>query len=311
MAKYRNKLPQLSNKIFLTDGGIETTLIFQEGLELPDFAAFYLLKSVEGTEALRRYFRTHATIAWNYETGFILESSTWRANPDWGKKLGYSESDLAESNRRSIELLSEVRNEFENGKTQMVISGCIGPRGDGYIPTQAMSADQAKEYHSTQIKTFSETEADMVTAITMNYVEEAIGIVQAAKAFGMPVAISFTVETDGNLPTGQTLKDAIESVDKATGNYPAYYMINCAHPTHFESVLNSESWTERIRGIRANASTKSHEELDESVELDEGNPSELGLQYKQLSGKLKNLNVLGGCCGTDQRHIEEICRAIL
>ena len=206
MAKYRNKLPQLSNKIFLTDGGIETTLIFQEGLELPDFAAFYLLKSVEGTEALRRYFRNYATIARNYETGFILESSTWRANPDWGKKLGYSESDLAESNRRSIELLSEVRNEFENGKTQMVISGCIGPRGDGYIPTQAMSADEAKEYHSTQIKTFSETEADMVTAITMNYVEEAIGIAQAAKAFGMPVAISFTVETDGKLPTGQTSK---------------------------------------------------------------------------------------------------------
>ena len=174
-----------------------------------------------------------------------------------------------------------------------------------------MSAEEAEEYHSTQIKTFSETEADMVTAITMNYVEEAIGIAQAAKAFGMPVAISFTVETDGKLPTGQTLKDAIESVDEATGNYPAYFMINCAHPTHFESVLNSESWTKRIRGIRANSSTKSHEELDESVELDEGNPSELGLQYQQLSGKLKNLNVLGGCCGTDHRHIEEICKTFL
>lgn len=312
MAKYRNKLPQLSDKIFLTDGGIETTLIFQDGLELPDFAAFYLLKSIEGTEALRRYFRNYATIARNYETGFILESPTWRASPDWGKKLGYSESGLAECNHQSIELLSEIRNEFENEKTPVVISGCIGPRGDGYIPGNAMTAEEAEKYHSFQIKTFSETEADMVSAITMNYVEEAIGIAQSAKAFGMPTVIAFTVETDGKLPTGQTLKDAIEILDDATGNYPAYFMINCAHPTHFESILEAESeWTKRIRGIRANSSAKSHEELNESEELDEGNPSELGLQYQQLSSKLKNLNVLGGCCGTDHRHIEEICKAFL
>ncbi len=312
MAKYRNKLPQLSDKIFLSDGGIETTLIFHEGLELPDFAAFDLLKSVEGTEVLRGYFRKYAAIARNYETGFILESSTWRASADWGEKLGYSESDLAESNRQSIKLLSEIRSEFENEKTKVVISGCIGPRGDGYIPTTAMSAAEAREYHSAQIKTFSETEADMVTAITMNYVEEAIGIAQAAREFGMPVAIAFTVETDGKLPTGQTLSDAIESADDATGNYPAYFMINCAHPTHFESVLEAGSdWTKRIRGIRANSSAKSHEELNECEILDEGNPAELGRQYQQLSAKLKNLNVLGGCCGTDHRHIEEICKAFL
>lgn len=310
MAKYRNELPQLSDGIFLTDGGIETTLIFHENLELPDFAAFHLLRDKEGYEALRNYFRTYAALAVNYEVGFILESPTWRANPDWGAKLGYSESALTAINRKSIALLREIRDEFENEKTAMVISGCVGPRGDGYSPTNLMSADEAQHYHQMQIGIFSETDADMVTAITMNYVAEAIGIARAAKSVGMPVVISFTVETDGKLPAGQTLKDAIESVDKATSHAPAYYMINCAHPTHFEDVLSAgEPWLERIRGIRANASTKSHAELNDSEELDEGNPVELGRQHRELLSKLKSLNVLGGCCGTDHRHVEEICKA--
>jgi S-methylmethionine-dependent homocysteine/selenocysteine methylase len=312
MAKYRNELPQLSNKIFLTDGGIETTLIFHENLELPDFAAFHLLKNVEGYEALRKYFRTYGSLAQKYRVGFILESPTWRANPDWGAKLGYSKSALADANCKAIELVNKIRSEFENETTKTVISGCVGPRGDGYNPTDVMSAEESQQYHTAQIKTFSETDADMVTAITMNYVEEAIGIARAAESIGMPVAISFTVETDGKLPTGQTLKAAIESVDEATSNAPAYYMINCAHPTHFENVLIAgEPWLERIRGIRANASAKSHAELNDSEELDEGNPIELGRQHRELSSKLKNLNVLGGCCGTDHRHVEEICKAVL
>jgi S-methylmethionine-dependent homocysteine/selenocysteine methylase len=312
MAKYRNDLPQLSDGLFLTDGGIETTLIFHEGLELPDFAAFHLLKDEEGHKALQKYFRTYAALAKRYEVGFILESPTWRANPDWGRKLGYSESTLADVNSKAIELLAEIRKEFEDEKSRMVISGCIGPRGDGYSPTNVMTAEEAQQYHAPQILTFSETDADMVTAITMNYVEEAIGIGRAARSVGMPVAISFTVETDGKLPTSQTLKDAIESVEEATGKAPAYYMINCAHPTHFEGILaGDEPWTERIRGLRANASTKSHAELNESTELDEGNPVELGRQHRDLLSKLKNLNVLGGCCGTDHRHVEELCKAVL
>jgi S-methylmethionine-dependent homocysteine/selenocysteine methylase len=215
-------------------------------------------------------------------------------------------------NRKAINLLREIRNEFKNEKTKMVISGCIGPRGDGYNPVNLMSAQESQQYHQMQIGTFSKTDADMITAITMNYVEEAIGIARATKSAGMPVAISFTVETDGRLPTGQTLKAAIESVDEATSNAPAYYMINCAHPTHFEAVLTAgEPWLERIRGIRANASTKSHAELNDSVELDEGNPIELGRQHHELLSKLKNLNVLGGCCGTDHRHVKEIYKACI
>ena len=312
MTKYRKQLPQLSDAIFLTDGGIETTLIFHEGFELPHFAAFDLLKDRPGYEALSKYFRTYAALARRYKVGFILESPTWRANPDWGAKLGYSEEALAEANRKSIELLQEIRTDFETSETPAVISGCLGPRGDGYNPGNLMSVEEAEKYHGAQIRVFRDTAADMVTAITMNYVEEAIGIARSAKSLEMPVAISFTVETDGKLPTGQALRDAIQEVDDATGSAPAYYMINCAHPTHFEGVLADDApWLNRIRGLRANASTKSHAELNDSTELDEGDPVELGRQHRALLTKLKRLNVLGGCCGTDHRHVEEICKARL
>jgi S-methylmethionine-dependent homocysteine/selenocysteine methylase len=312
MTKYRNQLPQLSGRMFLTDGGLETTLIFHEGLELPDFAAFDLLKDATGSNSLRDYYRTYAALAKKYEVGFILESATWRANPDWGRKLGYGDNQLADVNRKAIELVCEIRNEYESEKSPMVVSGCIGPRGDGYFPASMMSAEEAQHYHAMQIGTFSETEADMVTALTINYVEEAIGITRAAQSVAMPVAISFTVETDGNLPTGQTLQDAVRRVDEATHKAPLYYMINCAHPHHFGHLLAADhSWTERIRGLRANASTKSHAELNDSTELDAGDPVALGYQHRELLGKLKNLSVLGGCCGTDHRHVEEIYKAYI
>jgi S-methylmethionine-dependent homocysteine/selenocysteine methylase len=312
MTRYRTHLPQLSNNLFITDGGIETTLIFREGLDLPDFAAFDLLKHNAGYQALQNYFRTYAKLAKNYQVGLVLESATWRANPDWGTKLGYDAVALAEMNRKAIALLHDIRQDYETEQSPMVISGCLGPRGDGYVPTDAMTPEAAADYHRPQIETFRDAEADLVTAITMNYVEEAIGITRAAQAAGMPVVISFTVETDGRLPTGQSLQDAIEQVDAVTDHAPAYYMINCAHPTHFaRTLVAGEPWLERIRGLRANASVKSHAELNESETLDDGNPAELGNQYRELKAKLTNLNVLGGCCGTDDRHVEAICNACL
>jgi S-methylmethionine-dependent homocysteine/selenocysteine methylase len=312
MARYRNHLPQLSGGLFLTDGGIETALIFHEGLELPYFAAFDSLKDDKGYAALQKYFRTYAALARRYAIGCILESATWRASPDWGAKLGYSVAALDELNRQAIRLLQGIREAYEHDTTPMVISGCIGPRGDGYNPAALMTEGDAERYHAMQAQTFRDTEADMVTAITMTYAAEAIGLTRAAQAAGMPVVISFTLETDGRLPTGQPLPEAIEQVDDATGHAPAYYMINCAHPTHFAATLAAgQPWLDRIRGLRANASAKSHAELDEAAALDDGNPVELGLQYRELKGKLTRLNVLGGCCGTDHRHVEEICKACM
>lgn len=310
MAKYRSNLPQLSGKLFLTDGGIETYLVFQQGIDLPEFAAFDLLKDEAGRRTVKQYFENYISIAKSRKVGFVLESTTWRANPDWASKIGYSTQSLDEMNRRSIELLHELRDEHEDVSTPMVISGCIGPRHDGYSPEQIMSETVAQHYHTAQIQSFAAAGADMVTAITVTNVPEAIGITRAAQKAGMPVTISFTVETDGTLPTGLTLGDAIQQVDAATGEGPVYYMINCAHPTHFaEALANGESWINRIRGIRANASRMSHAELDNSEVLDEGNPVELGGQYQILRSMLGHINVLGGCCGTDHRHVEAICHA--
>ncbi len=311
MAKYRSNLPQLTGDIFLLDGGIETTMVFHEGLDLPYFAAFHLLDNPEGEAALQTYFHNYCKLAQIHNVGFILEAVTWRASSDWAVKLGYSKEALAEKIQKSVEMFEPFRNQYESNETKLVISGCIGPRGDGYVPGEMMSVSEAEDYHSEQIETFSNTDADMVTALTLNYVEEAIGITRAAKNAGMPVVISFTVETNGKLPTEQSIKDAIEQVEDDTSQAPVYYMINCAHPTHFEHTLNDEPWLQRIRGLRANASMRSHAELDEAEELDEGNPVELGLQYRELMKKLPNLSVLGGCCGTDHRHIEAICKACL
>ena len=304
MATYRGGLPQLGERLFLTDGGIETTLIFHDGLTLPDFAAFDLMKTSEGTEALRKYFRSYAEIAKRFGTGLILESATWRANADWGARLGYSPDALAESNRGAIRLLEPIRDEFETAERPIVISGCVGPRGDGYVAAAAMSEADAETYHGQQIQAFAGTAADMISAITMNYTAEAIGIVRAARGADMPVAISFTVETDGRLPTGQSLRSAIEEVDAKTDQYASYFAINCAHPAHFEDVVVADGdWIQRVRAVRANASRKSHAELNESPELDVGNPGELASDYRRLMNRLPRLNVMGGCCGTDVRHI--------
>jgi S-methylmethionine-dependent homocysteine/selenocysteine methylase len=312
MARYRDHLPQLGGDLFLTDGGIETTLIFLEGLELPYFASFHLLSDEKGTAALRKYFQTYAEMAKRYGIGCVLESGTWRASADWGAKLGYDTAAIAEINRRAIDVLHAVRDQYETEKSKIVISGCIGPRGDGYTPAALMSESEAERYHALQAEAFRDAGADLVTAITMTYAAEAIGITRAAQQAGMPVVISFTVETDGRLPTGQELKDAIDEVDQATGSAPQYYMINCAHPTHFAGQLSGRApWLERIRGLRANASVKSHAELDEARELDDGNPAELAEQYRELRTRLPRLNVVGGCCGTDHRHVEAICKALL
>jgi len=306
MAKYRNALPQLGNRVFLSDGGLETTLVFLDGIDLPCFASFPLLDTAEGRTRLKEYFKPYLQSAKHHDTGFVLDTVTWRANTDWGAKLDYSQADLDRINRDSVEFCKELRKAYETPSCPIVIEGAMGPRGDGYRPDALMTVEEAARYHQPQIEAFRDAGADMVGAFTMNYFEEAAGIAVAAKRAGMPVAVSFTVETDGKLPTGETLRSAIERLDKLTDNAPAYYMINCAHPEHFKTGLEKGAWLERIRGIRANASTKSHAELDESTELDIGDIAGLAGHYRDLQRLLPKLAVIGGCCGTDHRHIEAI-----
>lgn len=312
MFQYRNELPLARTGPFLSDGGLETTLVFHDGISLPHFAAFDLLKNEAGFALLARYYDDYARLARERGVGFVLETPTWRASADWGRLLGYDADALADANRRSVGLMLEVRERLETKETPFVISGNLGPRGDGYKAERRMTAEEARRYHSAQIETFEQTAADLVTAVTLNYVDEAIGVVQAARDAGMPVVVSFTTETDGRLPSGETLADAVTRTDDATDGYAEYFMINCAHPTHFEaSIRQGGSFVERLRGVRANASKRSHAELDASPDLDIGNPDELGDDYRTLQALLPNLTVYGGCCGTDLRHLRAITERAL
>lgn len=306
-------LPQLDgDRLFVTDGGLETELVFHDGIDLEHFAAFPLLGQPETLARLRRYYDGYLDIARRHGAGFVMETPTWRANPDWADQLGYSPERLDAANRAAVALAEEIRADATADGITAVVSGCIGPRGDGYDPGTAMTPEEAQRYHAVQLGTFADTTADQVTAITMTNADEAIGIVRAATAAGIPAAISFTVETDARLPTGQSLREAIEQVDAATDAGAAYFMVNCAHPTHFAPALErGQEWMRRVAGLRANASTRSHTELDEASELDEGDPDDLGARHAALHSVLPWVTVLGGCCGTDARHVAAICSAWL
>jgi len=305
--KYRDRLPQLDGRRVLSCGGLETTLIFHEGWDLPAFASFVLVETERGRERLRAYFDRYIDIAERHGTGFLLETPTWRANPEWGATLGYDLDGLERVNRELVALAMDIRDRRETPTMPMPLSGNIGPRGDGYDPRAATSAQEAADYHSWQIGVLKDAGADLVSAFTISSSAEGLGIALAAKKADMPCVISFTLETDGRLPTGEHLGEVITAIDIETGNAPAYYMINCAHPTHFEGMLREGgAWTRRLGGLRANSSRRSHAELDNATELDIGNPAELGGEYAEILERFPHINVLGGCCGTDERHVAAI-----
>jgi homocysteine S-methyltransferase len=302
-------LPKLGGAPFLTDAGLETCLIFHDGFDLPSFASFTLLDDPKGTEGLKAYYRKFLDLADEHGAGFVLDAPSWRASPDWGAKIGYERTRLGDVNARGIELIAGLRQE-RGGANPVVLNLPVGPRGDGYDPGTMMTAAEARAYHAWQIGVAADAGAEVVTALTMTYLEEAQGIAAAAADAGLPAVVSFTLETDGRLPTGMTLAEAVQRTDDAVGSV-AYHMINCAHPSHFAAELNDSELAARIGGIRANASRMSHAELDEATELDEGNPDELADEYRALLGALPHLCVLGGCCGTDHRHVESIARECL
>ncbi|MGI9605647.1 MAG: homocysteine S-methyltransferase family protein [Acidimicrobiales bacterium] len=292
---------------YLTDGGLETTLVFHDEIDLPDFAAFPLLDTPEGRSTLQRYFAPYLEIARRDGATFVIDTPTWRANPDWAARLGYDRAALARVNVAAVDF---VRSLAAAARVDHLVDGVIGPRGDGYAVGEAMSAEESASYHSLQARAFAEAGAGFITAVTMTNVEEAIGICEAGARVGLPVCISFTVETDGRLPSGTSLAEAIALVD-ASPNPPAHYMVNCAHPSHFEHVLDDGAWRDRIKAVRANASRMSHVELDNAEELDAGDPEELATDYVRLGTLLPGLQLVGGCCGTDHRHIDRISATLV
>ena len=302
------ELPPLDGRIWIADGGLETTIVYLHGIVLPSFAAFPLLDHAAGREELARYYTPYLREARRRDLPMVLDTPTWRASGDWATDLGWSAAALARLNAASVGFVCKLAQEQQ---VEVVLNGAIGPRGDGYVVGAAMSAEEAAAYHAAQIRALVDGGAELVTAVTMTYAAEAIGVVRAARDASVPVAVSFTVETDGRLPSGQPLGEAIALVDAETDQAPAYFMINCAHPSHFEDVVGAGgAEIERVRGIRANASRASHAELDRATALDRGDPQELAEDYRRLRAALPNLAVVGGCCGTDHEHIAAIAAAV-
>jgi len=303
-------LPQLDGGLFLTDAGIETDLIFNQGIEIREFAAHTLLPDVRGRQALENYFTGFLSLARDCGVGFVLDTQTWKAHPHWAEDLEQSNNELRQANQDAVSFIASLRDRFSDNAGPIVLNGIVGPKGDAYRPESMLSQSEASDYHSQQLNWLAETEVDMVTAMTFTQADEAAGFVAAAQSLGLPAVVSFTVETDGRLPTGQSLLAAIEQVDAATGAAAAYFMINCAHPEHFIEVLGEQVGFRRVRGLRCNASRCSHAELDVAEVLDDGNPVELAMQNAGIRNLMPWLNVFGGCCGSDLRHVRHIAQAI-
>jgi homocysteine S-methyltransferase len=310
MARYRQALPQLDGNTYLCDAGLETDLIFNHGIEIREFAAHTLMEEDQGRQALSDYFQGFLSLARDSGCGYILDTQTWKAHPHWGEDLNASNEQLQQANQDSVAFIVGLRDQYSSNAGPIVLNAIVGPRGDAYAPEAELAVDEAETYHAQQLQWLAGTEVDMVTAMTFTQSDEAIGFVRAANALNLPAVISFTVETDGKLPTGESLASAISAVDAATQSGAAYFMVNCAHPDHFSDVLGDEPWARRIRGIRCNASRQSHAELDACETLDDGNPAELGDQYLQIKSKMPWMNVFGGCCGSDLRHVTQIAERL-
>nr|WP_232348960.1 homocysteine S-methyltransferase family protein [Neptunomonas qingdaonensis] len=294
----------MGHDLYLSYVGAETDIIFNKGIDLPGFASYLLLETDKGKEILRGYYSSLIELARKHGVGAILDSATWVANRDRGALISQSSQSLERLNIEAIDIIAQMRKQYAD--VSIILCAQVGPRGDGYAPKDLMTAQEAESYHNEQIETLSRTDADFICGSTICYPEEAIGIVRSAGRYGKAIAISFTVETDGCLPTGISLKDAILAVDEATDAAAIYFMVNCAHPDHFSRVLVDEPWLQRVKGLVANASRCSHAELDAAETLDDGDPVELGVQLADLRRKFPHISILGGCCGTDMRHMKNI-----
>ncbi|WP_300391545.1 homocysteine S-methyltransferase family protein [Henriciella sp.] len=311
MSCLKNRLPNQSDRIFLTDGGLETDMIFNKGFELPAFASHTLLASATGRRALRAYFVSHLELAAEVGAGFILDTATWRAQREFADALKTSPGALREANEQAAAFAARLRSDYDNAASPVLVNGVVGPCGDGYAPDRIPTREEAEAYHGEQIRWLADAGVDFVSAITFTNTPEAVGFVRAAQGVDVPAVVSFTVETDGRLPSGQALDEAIDQVDAETGAAPVYFMINCAHPTHILPALDGGDWQQRLYGVRCNASKLSHAELDACAELDCGNPVELAEDYLRLLDVLPHANVFGGCCGSDLRHIQAIASQLM
>lgn len=303
--------PRLEGRFYLTEGGTETEVLYKWGFELPEFAMFPLLDNVEADQCIRGMYRRYFDVAAEHDTGLLIMGHDYRASPDWAKKLGYSLEGLAEMQHRTIGFLTDMRADYGGRVNDVYVSGCIGPRGDAYGTGGDISEAEAEDYHSVQLSTLKETDADMAIAVTFNNIPEAIGVIRAAKTIGVPLGVSLTLTPKARLRSGPTLKEAVETIDEKTDGAAAWFGTNCSHPVEFEpAISDAGSWTERLRYIRPNASKMEKIALCKLGYLEDGDPVELGNQMGNVACRFPNADILGGCCGTDERHLGEIARNV-
>lgn len=299
--------PQRDGVLYLTEGGQETEILYRHGRDLPEFAMYPLLDDAAAMSDLRSMYSAVLDVAAGHGFVAMISGLDYRGSPDWGEKLGYSRSALAEALERSIAFLREVARPYQGQIREIFIGGMLGPRGDAYALNKTITAEEANEYHSFQLEILKRAGVDFVSAVTFNSVAEAVGVARAAARIGVPLNISFTLESNHRLKSGLSLKEAVQAVDSHAGDArPDFYGINCSHPSEFEPALEPGDWVLRFRSLRPNASAKDKMELCQIGHLEEGDPVDLGARMGVLARRYPHIDVWGGCCGTWDRHLHEI-----
>lgn len=302
---------QRPGTLYLTEGGIETELMYRWGFDLPQFAMYPLLDNPAAMDTMRGMYRRLLDVAARHGMGALMGGLDYRASPDWAALLGYSAAGLEEANLRSIDFLRGVAAEYAGQVDDILVQGFVGPRGDAYALNRTITEAEAEDYHAVQLATLAKAGVDLAWGFTLNNVAEATGIVRAASRLGVPVAISLTLDADGRLKSGPSLRDAIAAIDAATDGSAAFFSINCSHPDEFAPALEPGDWIARVRGLRPNASRMDKGALCQIGYLEEGDPVELGQQAGALARRYPHMDIWGGCCGCIETHLEEIARNVV
>jgi S-methylmethionine-dependent homocysteine/selenocysteine methylase len=283
------------NQFFLAGATLESVLVKDYNIDLTHNAAFELLYTHEGRMLMKQYHELYLQLAERYQLTYILETPTWRANRDWIYRLGYDYKDAAAVNQLAVQFIRET----QLGKNcDVIISGSVGPRHDDFDSTYAMTSDESELYHSEQIRAFALQDVDIITARAFNDSNEAIGVVKACSALGIPVVISFKINHDGNLASGESLGKAISRVDQETRLYPTYYTLYCDNLETVERLIRRERlihrsgyWNARLHGIQITAKTSASD-------------------LTTVKEHFPNLKIVGGC-GFDFSTLDELCRKFI
>lgn len=303
-----NRLQELlaASPVILGEGAVIERLRRSPGIRLDEHVVnSALIYDKSGRAALEAIYRQYLDIGQRYQLPLLLSTPTWRAGRERIAAAGLAGRDVNGDNSR---FLAELRDSYGDYARQVAICGLMSCRGDAYKPAEAMSANAAGDFHSWQANALAAAGVDFLLAATLPALSEAIGLARAQAATGLPYLISFVARPEGTLLDGTPLDTAIATIDVAITPRPLAYLINCTHASIFRSALLNERNSSplvraRIIGLLANTAALSPDELDESAELVEEAPEVFGNSVAALRDEL-NMKVLGGCCGTDERHID-------